>query len=269
MASQAPSQASRRRSTPTEQTSFQAQGFSPEEQSTSDSQSIPLNNPQQSASDPSVIEGSKQMPESAESRRCWICQQDDTDDRPEDSEWRRPCPCSLTAHESCLLEWIADQESSKSGDLVPNARHECPQCKAEFNIQRPRAPTVELYGAIHNAVGHMLFPTAVSGFIGCLYSGLLVYGLNTTCIVFGTAEAGALLGGRIELGRFNPDTYVGKLGRAIHNLDPFFPTTLWVKNYGLLLSLPLVAPSLILLRTSLADQASAILLPLVSPQIQT
>ncbi|KAH6718776.1 hypothetical protein BKA61DRAFT_731332 [Leptodontidium sp. MPI-SDFR-AT-0119] len=262
MASQPPSQAPRRRSYPTEQASSSTPPeASTKEQNTSNSQSILLNNPQRYAAEPSAIEASKSLPEPTESRRCWICQQDDTDDRPEDSEWRKPCPCSLTAHESCLLEWIADQESPKSGDLVPSSTIVCPQCKTDFNIQRPRAPLVELYGTIQHTVKSLLFPTAVSGFVGCLYSGLLVYGLNTTCLVFGTDEASALLGGRITLGRINPESFKGKMAGALHALDPFFPTTLWAENYSLLLSLPLIGPSLIFLRTNLADQASAILLP--------
>ncbi|KAH7304864.1 hypothetical protein BKA65DRAFT_470543 [Rhexocercosporidium sp. MPI-PUGE-AT-0058] len=263
MASQAPSQAPRRRSYPAEENSSStAPEASARQQDTSECLSIPLNFPQRSAAEPSAIEASKSLPEPTESRRCWICQQDDTDDKPEDSEWRRPCPCSLTAHEDCLLEWIADQEAPKSGDLVPTSSIICPQCKTEFNIQRPRAPLIDLYGIIQHTVKSLLLPTAVSGLVGCLYSGLLVYGLNTTCMVFGTSEARSLLGGSITLGKFNPITFNGKMGRALHALDPFFPTTLWARNYGLLLSLPLVGPSLILLRTSLADQASAILLPI-------
>ncbi|KAH7403728.1 hypothetical protein BKA64DRAFT_722410 [Cadophora sp. MPI-SDFR-AT-0126] len=263
MTSQAPSQASRRRSTPTEQTaSSPAAEASAREESTVESQSIPLNHPQRSVPAASAIEASKPAPEATEPRRCWICQQDDTDDRPEDSEWRNPCPCSLTAHESCLLEWIADQEAPRRGDLVPKTTIECPQCKAEFNIQRPRDPIVSLYGSVQHMAKSLIFPTAVSGLIGCLYSGLLVYGLNSTITVFGTEQARSLLGGQIELGRINQYSARGRMAKLLHVLDPFFPTILRVKNYSLFLSMPLIGPSLILLRTSLADQASGILLPI-------
>lgn len=268
MASQPPSQASRRRSYPTEQAaSSPAAEGSTREESTSEPQSIRLNNLQRSAPVTSTIEASKSLPEATESRICWICQQEDTDDRPEDSEWRKPCPCSLTAHESCLLEWIADQESPKRGDLVPNTTIECPQCKAEFNIQRPRDPIVSLYGSVQHMAKSLIFPTAVSGLVGCLYSGLLVYGLNSTITVFGTEEARSLLGGQIALGRINQYSARGRMAKLLHVLDPFFPTILRVKNYSLFLSMPLIGPSLILLRTSLADQASGILLPIVKAPV--
>ncbi|KAK0104907.1 hypothetical protein ONS95_005171 [Cadophora gregata] len=263
MASQAPAQASRRRSSPTEQTaSSPAAESSAREQNTTETQSIPLNNPQRSAPSISATNTSKPTAEPAESRTCWICQQDDIDDRPEDSEWKNPCPCSLTAHESCLLEWIADQEAPKRGDLVPNSTIECPQCKAEYNIQRPRDPIVSLYGSIQSSAKRLILPTAMSGLVGCLYSGLLVYGLNSTITVFGTEQARSLLGGQIALGRINTYSARGRMAKLLHLLDPFFPTILRVKNYSLFLSMPLIGPSLVLLRTSLADQASGILLPI-------
>lgn len=95
-----------------------------------------------------------------------------------------------------------------------------------------------------------------------MYSGLLVYGLNSTITVFGTEQARSLLGGQIELGRINQYSARGRMAKLLHVLDPFFPTILRVKNYSLFLSMPLIGPSLILLRTSLADQASGILLPI-------
>lgn len=63
-----------------------------------------------------------------------------------------PCNCTLIAHESCLLTWIASQQQSK-GERDPGALLSdiccyagsqteipipppvlCPQCKAEFLI---------------------------------------------------------------------------------------------------------------------------------------
>ncbi|KAL2066901.1 hypothetical protein VTL71DRAFT_1325 [Oculimacula yallundae] len=259
MASQPPSQSSRRRPSPSEQTpSSTSHEASAMEQSTSESQYVVLNNPQQSSNTPKT----SSIPEPRESRRCWICQQDDTDDRPEDSEWRRPCPCSLTAHDSCLLDYIADQEATKSGDLAPQAALACPQCKAPFNIQRPKDPLVEAYGAIQRVADTLIVPTIASASLGVLYSGLLAYGLNATSVVFGVDEAANLLGGPIILARLTSNTFLEKMFKRMHLLHPFVPTNLWSQNRTLLLCMPLVAPSLILLRTSLADQASAIILPI-------
>ena len=47
-------------------------------------------------------------------KKCWICFSDETEDTPQTSQWRSPCPCALVAHEECLLDWIADLESPSS-----------------------------------------------------------------------------------------------------------------------------------------------------------
>ncbi|CZT42005.1 uncharacterized protein RSE6_01831 [Rhynchosporium secalis] len=267
MASQAPSQAPRERSSPTEQTpsstNYEASTTQQITYSQPEPDLISSNNVLQIAASPPVAD-STSLPiiqSTTESRRCWICQQDDTDDRPEDGEWRRPCPCSLTAHDSCLLDYIADQEAPKSGDLVPQVAISCPQCKATWIIQRPQDPILKAYGAVQQFVDSMKVPVIVSTSLGFLYSGCLVYGLNSICMVFGRSEAVALLGGPIRLGRYD-NSFKSLFTRSLHILEPFLPTTLWAYNYNLLLSLPLVAPSLILLRTNFADQASAVILPI-------
>lgn len=38
-------------------------------------------------------------------RRCWVCFEEDKDGSRR-GEWRRPCPCNLEAHESCLVSWV-------------------------------------------------------------------------------------------------------------------------------------------------------------------
>jgi hypothetical protein len=61
------------------------------------------------------------------------------------SPWKSPCPCSLRAHEECLLEWIADKEATNAKDgLAGIVKIECPQCKATLKIQRPKEMIVLL-----------------------------------------------------------------------------------------------------------------------------
>jgi hypothetical protein len=42
-----------------------------------------------------------------EERRCWICFGDSSDSQ---GQWVKPCKCSLEAHQTCLLDWIAENQ---------------------------------------------------------------------------------------------------------------------------------------------------------------
>lgn len=62
-------------------------------------------------------------------RRCFICL---TDEEPSDnpSDWVSPCPCTLEAHQDCILEWVTDCERS-SKPL------NCPICKSPIHMEGP------------------------------------------------------------------------------------------------------------------------------------
>jgi hypothetical protein len=95
----------------------------------------------------SSIGGGSAAPESSASNRhaiipapiaadnqhvCFICLQNDTDTP--NATWVNPCPCSLEAHEECMLDWVADMETSQ-GRSKNGLR--CPACKAPIKIQEP------------------------------------------------------------------------------------------------------------------------------------
>jgi hypothetical protein len=44
-----------------------------------------------------------------EERRCWICFGDSSDSQ---GQWVKPCKCSLEAHQTCLLDWIAENQKA-------------------------------------------------------------------------------------------------------------------------------------------------------------
>ncbi|PBP16251.1 RING finger domain protein [Diplocarpon rosae] len=254
-----PTRASRRRSAPNEQTISSSAPSIEEVAPASFNQPRSLNSPQEPAAATSECEIVYPQVEEEEPRKCWICLQDDTEDN---AEWRTPCSCTLTAHEHCLLEWVAEQEIPRPGEPLLGPKLLCPQCKVEIKLQQPSAPFVNLYGQIERVARRMVLPTAISGLLGCAYSGLLIYGINTMYLVFGAYDARRLLGAKITVGQFDSHKVSGIISKCMHIMDPFFPTLLVSANYKLFLSLPLVAPALVLLRTSLADQASALLLSL-------
>lgn len=131
--------------------------------------------------------------DSNEPRRCWICFSDETEDQ-SPKTWRTPCSCALTAHESCLLDWIADIESPNSNQsTAQNAEIKCPQCKSDIYLARPRDRIVELMANLEAAYNNMLLPT-VGGSLG--YTFLLAashHGAHAIRTVFGDRDANIIL----------------------------------------------------------------------------
>jgi RING-variant domain len=97
--------------------------------------------------------------DSEDVRKCWICFSDATEDSPNASRWRNPCPCSLTAHEACLLDWVANIEASNSGR---KKKIECPQCKSEIIIVRPRSLMVDFVTSLEYGVSRLVLPTILT-----------------------------------------------------------------------------------------------------------
>ncbi|KAI9158866.1 RING finger domain protein [Paramyrothecium foliicola] len=73
-------------------------------------------------------------------RRCFICL---TDQEPSDnpSDWVDPCPCTLEAHQDCMLSWVTDCERS-------NKPLQCPVCKSVIHLEGPWDPVVALHDAV-------------------------------------------------------------------------------------------------------------------------
>lgn len=138
----------------------------PQSTTSEDSQTVLLNHPPSSESSPKPEPQRKQQSrpkiQTAESneepRKCWICFADETEDTPTSSEWRSPCPCALTAHESCLLDWVADLENPNNRKSSGPPKIECPQCKAKITIARPRSFVVEGVRAVQRATARFVLP---------------------------------------------------------------------------------------------------------------
>jgi RING-variant domain len=208
-----------------------------------------------------------------EIRRCWVCMGDETDD-PENNVWRSPCPCSLTAHESCLLEWIADKEAPPPGQIARAHEIKCPQCQTPLVIQRPRDVLVTFVDGVQRVARTLILPTALCGIAGCFYSGFLSYGANAMALVFGTDAADALLAPPtldsihnshvvrrwLQIAADYPLTVLGQL-------FPFFPRIRSPANIPYYLGLPLIGPSLVLWRTRYGDLGFTMLVPIVSPLV--
>jgi len=104
--------------------------------------------------------------------------------------WRSPCICSLTAHESCLLDWVADLENpTKNNKRKPRPQILCPQCKSEIKISRPRNLVVDTYRALDYTAGTLVWPGLGLGLLTSLYAGAWLHGFHSVQLVFGEREA--------------------------------------------------------------------------------
>ena len=169
--------------------------------------------------------------------RCWICQEE-WNDEPSNAhrEWRTPCPCSATAHNDCLLEWIKSRRE-------PFAEVKCPICAAVITVDRPPLGFLaEFFSSVELAFKISVLPATIGSLVWCLYGGSLLYGTHTMMTVFGKEEALRLLAPKAS-------SSLGIVGNSvlIHSLQRV--RAHWKVVFGL----PMIAPALILSRTSLAD----------------
>ncbi|KAM3421724.1 hypothetical protein BST61_g2104 [Cercospora zeina] len=194
-----------------------------------------------------------------ELKRCWICMSDSTEDGPETSPWRDPCPCALVAHEDCLLDWIADMESPKNA-LNRNCPGtiECPQCKAEIKLSRPRDYIVDAMKSLERMTDRAVIPVS-----GLALSGAMVHisqyvGVHTIYAIFGAEDGNRLLEPQWRMTIQPPvEVYASEPEKAWEILSTLF---LDLQNHWrLLVGVPMITPMLVLSRTSLADSVLPVL----------
>ena len=102
--------------------------------------------------------------------------------------WRSPCSCSLVAHEACLLDWVADLENPKNKDKKAGPI-QCPQCKSDIRISRPKNYVVESYRAMDRSLGRLVLPGLGLSVMGTLWAGAWFHGFQSVYLVFGPSHA--------------------------------------------------------------------------------
>lgn len=113
---------------------------------------------------------------SLEPRKCWICHTEETEDSPLNKDWRSPCFCSLTAHEACLLNWVAYLEHKIL----------CPSCRSDIVVFRRRSYIVGLVSALESMALHLITPAAALALEGTAWSWCRPHGTHS---MYGAEEA--------------------------------------------------------------------------------
>ncbi|RMZ81027.1 hypothetical protein DV738_g2400, partial [Chaetothyriales sp. CBS 135597] len=122
-------------------------------------------------------------------KKCWICICDTTEDDPINPPvWRSPCTCNLTAHEDCLLDWVADLENPK-GKRRSSSTIRCPQCRSEIKIARPRSIIVEMTKSVDRMLSNLVLPGLGAAMVGTIFAGSWYHGVWSVHKVFGPEQA--------------------------------------------------------------------------------
>ncbi|KXS94512.1 hypothetical protein AC578_8329 [Pseudocercospora eumusae] len=194
-------------------------------------------------------------------KKCWICFSDETEDTPETSPWRDPCPCALVAHEECLLDWIADMEAPnrrerRAGITAPKI--ECPQCKSEITLARPHDIIVEAVRGLEGIGSKFVIPASGSALFAALHSISMSVGIRSVYAVFGADDGFRILRPLVANTIRPPvEAYVGQPGEASEEMLRVFLDH--AVHWRLYLGLPLITPLLLLSRTSIADSILPVL----------
>ncbi|TPX12418.1 uncharacterized protein E0L32_006830 [Thyridium curvatum] len=76
-----------------------------------------------------------------------------------DSIWVNPCPCTLEAHEDCLLRWAAESEASQGKKKL-----RCPACNGRIQVIEPSDAFLKFRDRLHRAYSRFS-PTALASIV--------------------------------------------------------------------------------------------------------
>ncbi|KAK5660433.1 hypothetical protein OQA88_12977 [Cercophora sp. LCS_1] len=116
---------------------------------------------------------------------CFICLATDADEP--NGDWVNPCPCSLEAHEPCMLQWIAETEHSSSTSRSQSMK--CPVCKAPIRVEEPHDAVVAFRNSFHKHYSKAT-PMILLGLVTCgSVVGSAWYGWNAISVFAGPRAA--------------------------------------------------------------------------------
>jgi len=155
---------------------------------------------------------------------------------------------------------------SRSRSFAP-PKIECPQCKSEIKLARPRNVVVDVVRGMERVGSRAITPGAVAALSGMVWNSSVAWGVNSIYAVFGPEDGYRILR-PFHLNSLRPpvEAYIGNPGEAAHSLVQSMLTH--AVHWRLYVGLPLITPMLILSRTRWADSALP-LLPILFFATQT
>ncbi|CAN8102097.1 unnamed protein product [Discula destructiva] len=117
---------------------------------------------------------------------CFICLQNSSETP--NAVWVNACPCTLEAHEDCMLTWIAEHERESTKPL------RCPACKGKIKTLEPQDRFVGLGDRLHKMYSRMTPAILVGILTGCSMAGSSYYGLMSLSVFTGPSQAMSWLG---------------------------------------------------------------------------
>ncbi|ROW05353.1 hypothetical protein VSDG_00665 [Cytospora chrysosperma] len=176
-------------------------------------------------------------------RSCFICLQ--TPAETPKAVWVNACPCSLEAHEDCMLRWISEHERESTKTL------RCPACKGKIQTTEPKDRFVGIRDHLHKMYSHMT-PAILLGIVtGCsIVAGSSYYGMLSMCVFAGPGPAMGWLG----------------LGRALadRRMHPAMPWYKWKAGWEFCFRfwlLNFIAPALMIQKALPAQMVDLLTLP--------
>ncbi|KAI9709733.1 MAG: hypothetical protein M1820_003135 [Bogoriella megaspora] len=227
-----------------------------------DSETVLLNDPEPTKEDTQATNESSstsgaQTANDNDPRKCWICMCDETEDTPTSGVWRSPCQCALTAHEPCLLDWVADMEApSSSRNTVTSSKVQCPQCKNEIVLSRPRSLVVEGVNVLERTAAYLVAPGVLIVLTYAINQACEIHGINTIYSIFGPDDGDHILSPMLT----RKPIVTGFRGSLVDHMKEVAQR--FSQHWRLDIGLPLIPPLLIVSRMRFADSILPIL-PLI------
>lgn len=119
-------------------------------------------------------------------RSCFICLQNAAETP--SAVWVNACPCTLEAHEDCMLTWIAEHERESTKAL------RCPACKGKIKTLEPHDRFIGLGDKLHKMYSRATPAILFGIFTSCSMAGSSYYGLMSLSAFMGPAPAMSWLG---------------------------------------------------------------------------
>ena len=160
---------------------------------------------------------------------CFICLQNDTDTP--NATWVNTCPCSLEAHEHCMLRWIAEVENDSAR---PKDGLKCPACKAPINVDEPYDPVVALRDGLYRRYSRLSPYILLMLVSGGTIAGSAWYGQKAASIFAGPDAVAAWMGSRARRGM--PSVLIKTL--ILSSIGPSLVVTRWLSSLGIIVLLP-------------------------------